>query len=209
MKLVIFGASGRTGVQLVKQALDQGHEVTAFVRKTTSLQITHARLAKVAGDVLNINDVESAIQGQDAILSALGAPPKDQSMLRKKGTECIINAMNNTGVKRLISLSTLGFGETRDILPFFLKYFIFPVILRHATQDHAEQEALIKDSSLDWTIVRPGNLIEGNKTGVYKHGFSNHEKPIQLKISRADVADFMLKQLSDLNYLHKAPGISY
>ena len=209
MKLVIFGASGRTGVQLVKQALDQGHDVTAFVRSTTSLEITHARLNKMAGDVLCSGDVETAVRGQDAILCALGAPPKDQTMLRKRGTESIIKAMDSTGVKRLISLSTLGFGETRDILPFFLKYFIFPIILKHATKDHAEQEALIKDSSLEWTIVRPGNLIEGNKTGIYKHGFSNNEKPLQLKISRADVADFMLKQLSDLNYLHKAPGISY
>ncbi|WP_062269139.1 NAD(P)-dependent oxidoreductase [Endozoicomonas arenosclerae] len=209
MKLVIFGATGRTGIQLVKQALDQGHEVTALTRSSSRLEITHARLAKVEGDVLDVDDVEAVIAGQDAVLCALGAPPKDQSMLRKRGTDNIIKAMKQSGVNRLICLSSLGFGETRDILPFFLKYFIFPVILKHATRDHAEQETLIKESALEWTIVRPGNLVEGNKTGHYKHGFSNNEKPLALKISRADVADFMLKQLKDLSYLHKTPGLSY
>ena len=209
MKLVIFGAAGRTGFQLVKQALNQRHTVTAFIRNRSRFHLMHANLRIALGNVLNPSDVKASIQGHDAVICTLGMPLQDQSNLRAIGTKNIIYAMKATGIQRFICLSSLGFGDSRAILPFYLKYIIVPLILRHSLADHAIQESLIKESSLHWTVVRPGNLSNGCLTGNYKHGFPATERNIQLKISRADVADFMLKQLKEDTYLHSTPGISY
>ena len=112
-------------------------------------------------------------------------------------------------MKRLISLSSLGVGDSRANLPFFTKYIIVALFLRHAFADHEHQEAVVRQSSLDWTIVRPPHLKDGPQTGVYRHGFPTTDRRIKGWISRADVADFMLKQIADDRYLHQAPGVSY
>ena len=117
--------------------------------------------------------------------------------------------MQGTDVKRLISLSSLGVGDSRANLPFFTKYIIVAVFLRHAFVDHERQEAVVKQSLLDWTIVRPPHLKDGPRTEVYRHGFPTMDTRIKGWISRADVADFMLKQIVDDTYLHQTPGVSY
>jgi putative NADH-flavin reductase len=117
--------------------------------------------------------------------------------------------MRKTGVQRLICQSSLGVGDSRANLPFFTKYIIVSLFLRHAFADHEHQEAIVKQSPLDWTIVRPPYLTDGPRTGAYRHGFSSTDKRIKGKISRADVADFILKELADNMYLHKTPGVSY
>lgn len=117
--------------------------------------------------------------------------------------------MKKTGVKRLVSQSLLGIGDSRANLSFFTKYVVVFVFLRHAFADHERQEVVVKKSALDWTIVRPPHLTDGPRTGVYRHGFPTTEKRIKGKISRADVADFTLKQLNDRTYIHKTPGVSY
>ena len=204
MNVLIFGATGATGRHLVKQALEQNHTVTAFARNPAGLESTHS----IQGDVLDATLVEVAVQGQDAVLCALGAPTSDKTMLRSSGTRNILCAMKKAGVERLVCQSSLGFGDSRDILPFHFKYILVPLVLKHAFADHESQEGLIKRSGLRWTIVRPANLTNGGFTGAYKHGFGVTEK-IKLKISRADVADFMVRQLSDNTYVHKTPGLSY
>ena len=209
MKLVIFGSTGGTGLQVVAQALEQGHDVTAFVRNPEKLDQKHERLRVVKGSVLDSASVESAIQGQDAVLCTLGLPPKDKSMLRAQGTKNIIRAMEKTGVKRFICQSTTGVGDSRDMMPFLMKHLIVPFFLRHAWADHEIQENHIKESQLEWIIVRPTALTDGGHTGSYQHGFTSDNRTVTNKISRADTADFMLKQLADNNYLHKTPSISY
>lgn len=207
MKLVIFGATGSVGRHLVEQAIDQGHEVTAFVRNPGKLSIQHERLTVVVGDVTNPVPVEQAVQAQDAILCTLGAGMQGQ--VRSLGTKHIVWAMERTGAERLICQTTLGVGDSWQNLNFFWKYIMFRGLLRHAYIDHVRQEEHIVKSRLKWTIVRPGAFTDGPHTGNYRHGFPGMDKTTQLKISRADVADFMLRQLTDNTYLRKTPGLSY
>ncbi len=209
MKLLIFGSTGGTGRELLKQALEQDHNVTAYARNPAKIDdLKHVNLQVVRGDVLDPAVVESTVTGQEAVLSTIGAGA-GRTTLREDGTRNIIEAMEKTGVQRLISQSSLGVGDSRANLPFFTKYFIVSVFLRHAFADHERQEAIVKQSSLDWTIVRPPYLTNGPRTGAYRHGFPTKVTRIQGKISRADVADFMLKQLTDDIYLHQTPGVSY
>ncbi len=208
MKLLIFGATGGVGRQLVEQALEQGHTVTAFARNPAKLDIKHENLKIVQGDVMDFASVERAMQGQEAVLTALGSPPLKNTSVRSEGTRQIIRAMEKAGLQRFVSLSTLGAGHSWEILP--LKYkILFRTLLRKAFAAHEDQENYIKQSQLDWTIVRPGAFANGDHTGQYRHGFPATDKTIKAKISRADVADFMLKQLSDDTYVRKTPGVSY
>jgi len=209
MKLLIFGSTGGTGRGLVKQALDQGHSVMAYARDPAKIgDIQHSSLKIVCGDVLDPAAVEGAVAEQEAVFITIGAGAK-RTTLREEGTRNIVEAMQGTGVKRLICQSSLGVGDSRANLPFFTKYIIVAVFLRNAFADHERQEAVVRQSSLDWTIVRPPHLKDGPRTEVYRHGFPTTDTRIKGWISRADVADFMLKQLVDDTYLHQTPGVSY
>jgi putative NADH-flavin reductase len=209
MKILIFGSTGGTGRELVKQALGSGFEVTAFARQPAKLNdITHSNLQSVQGDVLNPEAVDNAVPGHDAVLCAIGTGA-GRTTLREDGTCNIVRAMGKAGVRRLICQSSMGIGDSRANLGFFTKYVIVPVFLRHAFADHERQEDVVKGSNLDWTIVRPPHLKDGPRTGQYRHGFATTDTEIQGKISRADVADFMLKQLTDDTYVCQTPGVSY
>lgn len=208
MRLVVFGSTGGTGRRLVELALARGHAVAAFVRDPAGLGGEHANLEVVRGDVTDLASVAGAVKGRNAVLSAIGAGAK-RSTLRTDGTRNIVRAMAEAGVRRLVSLSALGVGDSRDILPLHYKYVIVPVLLRHAFADHEDQEEVVRQSPLDWTIVRPGNLTDGARTGAYRHGFTATDKATRLKVSRADVAEFMLNQLTDDTYLRGTPGVSY
>lgn len=209
MKLVIFGATGKIGRHLVEQALELGHEVTAFVRNPQKLRAPRGNLRVVKGDVLDPAAVRSAIDGCDGVICALGMPLMNKDGLRAKGTANIIRAMEETGVKRLVCLSGLGAGDSWNLLPFHYKYLIFPLVMRRLYADHERQEAHVRNSRLDWVIVRPANFVDGEHTGAYRHGFTSEDEPVTLKISHGDVADFMLKQSADNTYLRQAPGLSY
>jgi putative NADH-flavin reductase len=209
MKLLVFGSTGSIGRQLVEQALAQGHAVTAFARNPAKLDLKHAQLKLVQGDVLDYAAVERAVQGQEAVLSALGTPALTKNTVRSEGTRNIIRAMEKAGVRRLICLSSIGIGDSQDMLPFHYKYILVPLLLRQGFAEHELEEAWVKQSQTDWTIVRPGAFTNGDRTGAYRHSLTANGKPIKAKISRADVADFVLKQLQDKTYLHQTPWISY
>lgn len=194
--------------RLVEQALEQGHTVTAFARDPAKLGIKHENLRIVQGDVMDSASVESAMQGQEAVLAALGSPPWKNVHVRSEGNRQIVRAMEKAGVRRFVTLSTLGAGDSWETLP--LKYkILFRTLLRKAFASHEEQEHCIKDSQLAWTIVRPGEYTNGARTGEYRHGFPTTDRTIKAAISRADLADFMLKQLNDDTYVRKTPGVSY
>ncbi|MEZ0611866.1 NAD(P)-dependent oxidoreductase [Fibrella sp. WM1] len=207
MRIIIFGATGSIGRELVRQALDQGHTVTAFSRRPEALKVEHPALQVYAGDVLDYAAVEQAIGGHDAVLCALGAGRK--GTVRAEGTRHIIQAMEREGIDRLICQTTLGAGNSRENLNFFWKHLMFGLLLKQAMQDHELQEQYIRRSSLDWTIVRPAAFTDGPLTNQYKHGFGPNADGLTLKISRADVAAFMLTQLTAATYLRKTPGLSY
>ncbi|WP_420150410.1 NAD(P)-dependent oxidoreductase [Spirosoma sp.] len=208
MKLLIFGSTGSVGRQLVEQAIAQGHTITAFTRQPPAVTFaSHPNLTIFQGDVLDYNSVEEAVKGHNVVLCALGAGRKGGT--RSEGTRNIVRAMESLGVKRLICQTTLGAGDSEGNLNFFWKYIMFGLFLKQAFIDHQSQEKYIQQSSLDWIIVRPAAFTNGKRTGTYQHGFDGNARGLTLKISRADVADFMLKQLADDTYLGKAPGLSY
>lgn len=208
MKLLIVGSTGTIGRQLVAQALNQGHLVTAFARDPAKLDpAKHPNLRVFRGDVLDPAAVEKAVTGQEAVLCALGAGSKGH--VRATGTQNIVWAMEQAGIKRLVCQTSLGVGDSRGNLDFFWKYIMFGLLLRAAFADHEKQEAYVRQSGLDWVLVRPAAFTNGKRTGQYRHGFSGTDKTLKLKIARPDVADFMLKQLTDDTYLRQTPGLSY
>jgi len=207
MKLIVFGASGTVGVEIVKQALEKYYSVTAFVRNPEKLaNLHHANLTIFKGDVLNLSEVENAVQNHDVVLCVLG--DGNAGKVRALGTRNIIDAMHKAGIKRLICQTTLGLGESYGNLNFFWKHIMFGMLLKKAFQDHQLQEQHILNSELNYTIVRPGALTDGPTTKSFKSGFDKEYKQLNLKISRADVADFMLGQLKSDRYIKKAVSIS-
>jgi len=207
MKLIIFGATGSIGHHLVQQALEQGHSVTTFTRDASKVGVQNEHVNIIVGNVLDPISVDDAVTGHDVVLCSLGAGMK--GVVRSEGTKNIIHAMQQSGVKRLICQSSLGVGDSKSNLTLFWKYFMFGLLLRKAYKDHFYQEQYVSQSELDWTIVRPGEFTDGDHTGQYQYGFSPAERSLKLKVSRADVADFMLKQISDKTFLYKTPGLSY
>ena len=208
MKLIIFGATGTIGKRLVEDALEKNYQVTAFSRHMTKLDsFENKNLIKHKGNVFNKTEVNNTIKGMDAVVIVLGSGRKGR--VRAEGTLNIINAMKQNKVKRLICQSTLGVGNSNENLNFFWKNIMFGWFLKSAFLDHELQEQHVKNSGLNWTIVRPAAFINGEKTGAYKHGFDATEKSLSLKISRADVSDFLLQQIHSDKYLLKTPGLSY
>ena len=207
MKVIIFGATGSVGRHLVEQALAAGHSVTAFGRNPSVLAATHPGLVRREGDVLDPAAVLGAVGGHDAVMIALGAGRK--GTVRAAGTQNIIAAMSRHGLRRLVCASTIGAGDSYPALNFFWKRVMFGLLLREAFVDHQAQEEAIRQSDLDWVIVRPGAFTDGPATGDYKYGFAPTEKNLALKISRADLAGFMLQQLTGTTWLRQAPGLSY
>ncbi len=208
MKLIIFGATGTVGRQLAEQALSENHQVTVFVRDPARFGAPHHNLRVMKGDVLDAAAVRKAVTGHDVVLCALGRPLMNKEQLRTKGTANIVQAMQQTGVQRLVCLSALGTAESRGLLPMRYTHLLIPLFMRRLYADPEQQEACIRGSGLDWVIVRPSNFLEGPKTGAYQHGFSQLDKSWKLKIPTGDVADFMLKQLTDNTYLRSAPALS-
>jgi uncharacterized protein YbjT (DUF2867 family) len=160
MKILIFGATGTIGRELVTQALELGHTVTAFARDPSKLAISNANLQIFEGDVMDSASVDRVVVGHEAVLIALGAGISGQ--VRSTGTRNIIKAMQNSGVRRLICISSLGVGDSRGNLNFFWKYLMIGMLLRAAFADHISQEDHVIASGLDWTIVRPAGLKRGS-----------------------------------------------
>jgi putative NADH-flavin reductase len=198
MKLTIFGASGATGTSLVQQALAAGHEVTAVVRDPARLTIpARQRLHVITADVLDPAAISPAVDGADAVISAVG-PGTGASTLRQDSTRSIIQAMQKTGTRRLLTVS--GSVVTDEGESAFMRYLLKPLVrrtfLRHACADmrHAEHE--IHDSNLDWTILRPPSLTNKAARGTYRTAIDRN-LPRGFSISRADLAAYMLTLLND------------
>jgi putative NADH-flavin reductase len=203
MKIVVFGASGKTGILIVYQALNQGHEVTAFARQSTKVTIQHKNLRVIQGDILDPVKVQLAVNGQEAVLCALGADKNKPGTLLSDGTRNILEAMEKSGVKRLICMSSAGIlGNDGGF--WFGKIFM-PLFLRHIFEDKKRQVKVIEESRADWVIIRPTGLTDAPKTNTYK---INPGVPTSRSIPRADVADFMLKLLTEKKYDKTLPAIS-
>lgn len=208
-KVIVFGATGSVGKELLREALERGDDVSAFSRKAApaALQKAHPEVRWIKGDVLEADAVHAAIEGHETVYCAIGNGPFGN--VRTRATRNIVAAMECLGIKRLICQTTLGAGASRGNLNFYWKYLMFGGLLRAVYFDHIAQEEAIMTSSLDWTIVRPGSFTDGARSGEYRHGFASDDRGITLKISRADVAHFMRAQQEDRTYLRQCPGLSY
>lgn len=207
MKVAVFGATGKTGIQVVQQALEQGHTVCAFVRDPKKITIVNEKLEVVVGDILNPQTVDGGISGVDAVLLALGS---DKPVLAQ-GTKNIIDAMKKHSVRRLIVESSYPMSGTPQGLAFLKSVGMTDKQIQGVkpiTDDKIAQEKAVAESGLDWIIVRPLMLTDGEKTGQYRAGETLDVKPGD-NISRADVADFMLKSISDDTWFRKTVTLSY
>ncbi len=209
MNILIVGGTGKTGRLLISQGLEEGHCITAMVRKPNKLKFNNPNLKVLKGNVLNLENLETAVQGQDAVLSALGHKQFFiKTSILSKGTMNIIRAMERKEVDRFICITSLGINESRFRLGLYYTLFVIPVILFFYFRDKSKQEKLIAQSNLDWTIVRPGQLTNGRKRTKYQHGPNLGSYILTKMISRASVAHFLLKNLASNLYLHKAVGIT-
>jgi putative NADH-flavin reductase len=203
MKIAVFGASGKTGILIVYQALNQGHEVTAFARQATKVTIQHKNLRVVEGDVLDPAKVREAVEGQDAVLCTLGVSKNKPGTVLSEGTRNILVAMQTAGVKRFICMSSAGIlGNDGG---FWFGKVIMPLFLRHVFADKVRQMKIVQESSAEWVILRPTALTDAPKTNTYK---VRPGLPTSGSVPRADVADFMIKLVTDRRYDRTMPAMS-
>jgi len=207
MKLLIFGSTGELGKVLVEQALEEGHEVTAFARTPSKITIQNPHLHIFAGDATNQAKVNEAVKQQDVVLSALGTKDLKQSNVISTTVKNIIYAMEKEHINRLIFTSAFGVGDSFKEGSFIQKIG-FMTVVKNIYADKKIQEKLITNSKLNWTILRPMTLTTGPKTETYRVG-EHIRKGLFPTISRADVADFMIKLLNDSKYNKKIVQISY
>jgi putative NADH-flavin reductase len=207
MKLLILGATGGTGIEIVREAIELGHEVTVFVRSLERLSGLENRLRIETGDLLNPRDLVSVARGQDAVLSTFGprvpVARSDQHLLRDFAL-ALTTAMKLTGTRRVLVESAAFLFKNAVIPPAYLvgKLF-FPAIVR----DQADMERIVIDSHLDWTLIRPPRLTDGERTAKFRMRIG-HLPPFGFSISRADVADCFLRLLADENSVRKIVGVS-
>jgi len=208
VRVLIVGATGGTGRELLRQALERGYAVSALVRDPSELGVTHPQLSVVRGDVLDAATVDAAVRGQDAVVSALGhrrffGPTR----ILSDGTRHIVRAMQAHGVRRFVCETSLGIGDSAGRMGVYYTFFVIPVILPFYYWDKVRQERVIASSDLDWVVVRPGVLTNTQLRGRVRHGLRIGSVVRTVRISRADVAAFMLDQLTSHTYLHTAVGV--
>jgi putative NADH-flavin reductase len=250
VKVLVFGASGGTGRNIVEQALTQGHIVTAFVRNPARIRVAHENLRIVRGDISSSESVATGVAGHDAVLSALGVrlpvpvviliifacqivkrlvalhgPAAlfvelgvpilailllfRRNNVLSEGTRNIVGAMERLGVRRFVCESSLGVGDSKWRLGVLHNLIAIPLFLRNVFADKEAQERIIRESNLDWVIVRPTALTNGPRRSIYRTGSGIGHWFLPTSISRADVAEFMLKQVTADSYLRRTPSLAY
>lgn len=207
MKIAVFGGTGRTGKHLVEQALAAGHHVTALARTPAKLQ-SHERLTVVQGDVQDPAAVEQTVAGAEAVVSVLGPTSNEPTFEVSKGTQNILVAMRKQGLRRLIISAGAGVGDPNDTPKLFNRAInvLLKLTARYVYEDMKRVVEIVRASDLDWTVVRVPRLIDGPRIGKIQVGYVGNGMGMQ--IDRADMADFMLKQLQSDAYVRKAPAIS-
>jgi uncharacterized protein YbjT (DUF2867 family) len=204
-KVLVVGATGRTGQELVQQAVAAGHEVTALCRDPSKLSAP-AGVRAAQGDVKDAASLGSAVSGQDAVLYAVGSNKSSPPGIRAEGVRNVIAAMKEQGVRRLIVLSAFGAGDSKGEGGFVYSKIIAKLFIKDVLADQDAMEAEVVKSGLDYTLVRPTRLTKKPAAGKWSVIFEGGKA--SSTISRADTAAFMLQQLGDSTYVGKAPGIT-
>lgn len=205
MNVLVIGAAGKTGKAVVEQVLTAGHQVTAFVRKAADYQRTDVRV--VEGDAADRVAMEAAVRGQDAVLDTIGGKtPYQATTLESNVAHTIIAAMRRHGVRRLVVTSMLGVGDSMANSSWFLRLLI-ATFLRSADKDKTAMEGAVEASGLDWVILRPAILTDDPAQGNVQV-FSAETGEKAHKITRADLASFIVAQLATDEHLHRAVTIA-
>jgi putative NADH-flavin reductase len=210
-EVLIVGASRGIGLETVKVALRAGHSVRALARSVANLPMEDKSLEKVSGDALDSETIRNAVEGVDAVIQTLGVDISlnaifERTTLFSRSTRILVDAMKAAGVRRLIAVTGLGAGDSRGHGGLFYDAIAFPLLLKRVYDDKDAQEWTIRSSGLDWTIVRPGLLTNAPATGRYRVLSMPQEWRIGV-ISRADVADFLVRQVDDRALIGMTPLI--
>lgn len=207
MKVVVFGSTGNTGIELLKQALERGHRVLAFARDPRQIALSDPRLETLRGDVLDRAAVTKAVSGADVAISVLGVrlgqPP---GTVRSKGTENIVAALTAAKVPRFISVSTIGVGDSQQRLSFVARAFLPKIIGAERLREAQEQEAITARSNLEWTVLRPPRLLDRPGTGHYRLG-TDLRTGMRTQLHRADLARALLDQVASSAFLRQCPSV--
>lgn len=211
-KVLVIGASSGIGLETAKQALASGHAVRALARSAGRMAVEHPSLETFPADALESDDVARALDGVDVVVQALGVPSGPDLFfgpvrLFSESTRVLVPAMKRAGVRRLIAVTGYGAGDSRSTMG-CVQGTGFRLLLGRAYDDKDAQEATIRDSDLDWTIVRPVVLTNGSRSGNYKV-ITDPRRWRNGLISRADVADFIVSQIADDAYIGKTPLLTY
>lgn len=209
MKIAIIGASKGVGKQLLEQALAEGNEVTALLRNPNTLQISNSNLHIVEGDILDAASVAKAAKDQDSVCVCIGIPPSRKPVnVFSEGIKNVLASVGNNATQKLIVITGIGAGDSKGHGGFLYDWVINPLLLKEIYKDKDREESIIKNSNSSWLIVRPGFLTNGSRTGKYRI-IDNLTGVTAGKISRADVADFILHQLKEPTYFGKTPLLTY
>ncbi len=205
MKVLVIGAAGKTGKAVVEQAMAAGHQVTAFVHKADEYQVSDVRV--IEGDATDRADIDAAVIGQDAVLDTIGGKtPYKTTTLESSAASTIIASMQQNGVRRLVVTSMIGEGDSKANAPFYERLLV-STLLRGANKDKAAMESAVESSNLDWVILRPAILTDDPAEGNVR-AFDTETGEKAHKITRADLASFMIAQLANDEYLHQSVTIA-
>ncbi len=210
-RILIVGASRGTGLQTVRKALAAGHRVRALARSAANIPIENERLERITGDATDRTALINALEGIEAVIVTLGVASSFATVvsgteLFSTATRALVDTMREKGVRRLVAMTGIGAGDSRGHGGFIYNWLVFPLLLKRVYDDKDVQEQIIRQSELDWTIVRPGLLTNGPETDRYRVLLD----PAQWTagaISRADVADFLVKEVTDRRFIGRAPVI--
>jgi putative NADH-flavin reductase len=209
-KIALFGASGKTGSEFLKVALADGLEVRALARTPAKIPQEDLKLEVIKGDVLNFEDVLSTVKETDVVVSLFGQVKGSPKNLQTNGTKNIVKAMKLEGIDRIISLSGGGLPFPEKDHPKFpdkMIKFIMKMAVPHVLQDAEDHADVLKDSGLNWTIIRGPRLTEEPRKGHYRVGWVGVNA--STKIGRADLADFILSELKKEQFTYQMPFVSY
>ncbi|HKQ51587.1 MAG TPA: SDR family oxidoreductase [Pyrinomonadaceae bacterium] len=209
MKLLVIGATRGIGLEVVQKALEAGHEVTALARSPQNFSVQHEKLRVVKGDILDQSSIERALEGQDVVCVTIGIGlTRKPVSIFSEGTRKVVEAMKKSQCRRLVCVTGIGAGDSRGHGGFLYDKIFAPLFLKTIYEDKDRQERIVRESGLDWVIVRPGFLTNGPRTGKYR-ALTELGGVKSGKISRADVADFIVKEAADMKFRGKTPLLTY
>ena len=207
MKVLVIGSTGKTGRILVRKLLDLGHEVTAFARKPADISETRANLRVVQGDAGDGKSVADALRGQEIVISVFGPRSLRADNLAEALMRNIVEAMKVQGVSRLINLSAAGVGDSQSEMPFIFGRVVIPLLLKSVYADKARGEAVLFASGLEFVNIRPGRLNDSPARGGVKA--SLNAKGLKLTMTREDLANFIIQQMTSGEWLGKSPLLGF